>query len=158
MAIRIAGTVGGDADGTVAEDPGGRNTEKRAVDAAAVSDKNGPQGRETCVERGGLRGEVSARRVHSSQSSFSASSSSSTSSSSSSKSSSSPSSSVSSSSSSSSSSARSSSIGDVLVTSRFEPQSGQLMRSPLSTSNSSTSISASHSGQVAILAPDNSRR
>ena len=46
----------------------------------------------------------------------------------------------------------------VLVTSRLEPHSGQLIRSPLSTSNSSTSISASHSGQVAIQTPRLSSR
>src|SRR5206468_1627131 len=59
----------------------------------------------------------------------------------------------SSSSSSSSSVERSSSIGDRPTTSRLEPHSGQLNWSPLSTSNSSTSISASHSGQVAIIDP-----
>src|SRR5919197_1012261 len=64
----------------------------------------------------------------------------------------------SSSSSSSSSGARSSSSGDRLTTSRFEPHSGQLSWSPLSTSNSSTSISASHSGHVAIDLLDDLRK
>src|SRR5262249_40253045 len=95
-------------------------------------------------ERHFLAGDVT---VHSSQSSSSSSLSSPSSSSSSSRSSSSSSSSPSSS---SSSGARSSSIGERPVTSRLEPHSGQLSWSPLSTSNSSTSMSASHSGQVAI--------
>src|SRR5262249_14138197 len=129
-----------------------------------VRDEHGLERGQARVECGGLGGELSAdaaiglrqrRRArgpgHSSQSSFSSSSSSASSSSKSSSSSSPPPSS--SSSSSSSSSDMSSSMGDVLVTSRLEPQSGQLIRSPLSTSNSSTSISASHSGQVAIHAP-----
>src|SRR4051794_2556148 len=138
MPVGIAGTVGRDADGAIAEHSRGGDAEERAVDAAAIGDEDGSEGREPGVERRGLGRELSAipllnealggvrsglrrgqrvqrRRGHSSQFSFSSASSSSSSSSSSSKSS--PSSSdFSSSSSSSSSSERSSSIGDVLVT------------------------------------------
>src|SRR5829696_6663267 len=156
MSVGIARAVGRNANGAVAKDPGGRDAEESAVDPAAVGHEDGAERCQARVQGRGLRSEVSAvmlngriqriqrRRGHSSQFSFSSSSSSNSSPSSSS----SPFSS--SSSSSSSSSERSSSIGDVPVTSRFEPQSGQLIKSPLSTSNSSTSISASHSGQVAI--------
>src|SRR5207249_2589061 len=124
-----------------AQNFGRRAGEIGAVDAAAEGDDH--------------RAHVGQNRPqpgrHSSQSS-SSSASSSSSTSSSSPSSSSPSSSISSSSSSSSSSsaARSSSSGVRPVTSRWEPHSGQLRRSPLSTSYSSTSISASHSWQVAM--------
>src|SRR5206468_9476943 len=57
--------------------------------------------------------------------------------------------------SSSSCGATSSSSGDRPTTSRSAPHSGQLMISPLSTSYSSSSISASHSGQTAMRAPPN---
>src|SRR5262249_4146803 len=147
VAMGIGGAGGGDADGAIAEDARGGDGEKRAVYTAAIGHHDRSEGLEPGLERGGLG------RVHSSQSSFSESSSLASSRSSSSSNSSSSPPSVSSSSSSSSSSESSSSTGDVPVPSRFEPQSGQLIKSPLSTSNSSTSISASHSGQVAIHAP-----
>src|SRR5829696_2648030 len=166
MSVGIARAVGRNANGAVAKDPGGRDAEESAVDPAAVGHEDGAERCQARVQGRGLRSEVSAvmlngriqriqrRRGHSSQFSFSSASSSSSSSSSNSSPSSSSSPFSSSSSSSSSSSERSSSIGDVPVTSRFEPQSGQLIKSPLSTSNSSTSISASHSGQVDIHVPE----
>src|SRR6266849_1707246 len=155
MVIGVAGTVGGDAEGALPEEARGGDGEKRAIDAAAIGHEHRTEGGQPPLEgRGLLKEEITAILCggpgHSSQPSFSVSSSSSSSSSSSISSSSSPSLS---SSSSSSSSAISSSTGDKPMISRFEPQSGQLIKSPLSTSNSSTSISASHSGQVAIHAP-----
>src|SRR5215203_2838023 len=140
MPVGIAGTVGRDADRAVAEDPCGRDAKKGAVDAAAVGDEDGSKRGKARLQGRGLGGElrpallnalddggrvqrVQRRRGHSSQFSFSSASSSSSSSSSSKSSPSSSSAFSSSSSSSSSSSDRSSSIGAVLVTSRFEPQS-----------------------------------
>src|SRR5262249_31009281 len=131
--LRVAGAVGGDAEGVRPEHVGGGPREIRAVHAAAIRyderrevPQDAVEGRLLVVEAGHASEQARLARQrrarHSSRSSLESSSSMSSASSSS------KSSSASSSSSSSSSSTDSSSTGAMPVTSRFDPQSGQLIR------------------------------